>query len=725
MTSRFPAGSSATRKFGFAALAISLLILSPIAFYSKSPLVFYRFDGTYLLIAAVMQKIWSASDWYFTTNPLQGIGGLELPQHILIEPGLWLTAQLPTSIGPTAAMTFYALLLAVSIFWLATRLGMAPLPTIFAAWLGPLLALPYVYPSLGFDFLWGAPTFIMMIALNTGAILLFLDLGRGPLLGDVARFLAIAAVCAYHFLQFPNFAPVSLVVLAFFGVVALLMAGSARERLLKLAAAIVLGAAEAAIFAGLIIGLYGFAKPTFFWSEFFPRPGTLRDVSFLIAEHSRWPAWIAYGVSLAGALHAALREGAEMRPMARGFLAFIGAELVLIILIDQGWKGPRIAYIDIFAYPFYCVFAAHGAAAVIGWVRTRTGLVVEYSRASVVALCLLPWLVLIDFWPPPLERPLVRNLNPYIWPPAQTPVSNFLASEIALRPGQPFRGRIASIAGSDFEPEWISAPLITQHNYDVVNLFLSGNDHRLYGLWYYDIPTLLELNQFSSPFFHLLNARLLNAPGSKDLRTYETQSVPNDRIMALLGVRYLLSNKQLAERTPVLHYRLVEGQDLYVYSLPHPNLAGYAVTQTQHASDAQTAINLLADPSLDPRNVAVLTEAMQLPPPLVPARRSTLVVERGGYRVEAESAGTSLLVLPLEYSHCLRADLTASGPIPPRLLRANLAMAAILFSGDLKGTLKLRYGPLSSSCRLADWREAEALRLGDARQWPITQPSGQ
>jgi hypothetical protein len=170
---------------------------------------------------------------------------------------------------------------------------------------------------------------------------------------------------------------------------------------------------------------------------------------------------------------------------------------------------------------------------------------------------------------------------------------------------------------------------------------------------------------------------------------------------------------------------LVEGQDLYVYSLPHPNLTGYAVTQTRHANDAQDAINLLADPSLDPRNVAVLTESMRLPPPLVPARRSTLLVERGGYRVEAETAGTSLLVLPLEYSHCLRADLTGSGPVPPRLIRANLAMAAILFSGEVKGTLKLRYGPLSSSCRFADWREADALRLGDARQWPVAQPSGQ
>ena len=721
--------SKASRQFAFAALAISLLILSPIAFYSKSPLVFYRFDGIYLLIAAAMQKVWSASNWYFTTNPLQGIGGLELPQHNLLDPALWLTAHLPASTGPTTAMTLYALLLAISIFWLASRLGMAPLPTVVAAWLGPLLALPYVYPSLGFDFLWGDPTYIMLIACTTAAIVLFLDLGCGPLIADVGRFFAIAGVCAYAFLQFPNFAPVSLVVLAFFGVVALLMAASLRERLLKLAAAIVLGAAAAAIFAGVVFGLYGFAKPTFFWYEFFPRPGTLRDLSFFIADHSRWPGWIVYGVSLAGALHAARSGGAAMRPMARGFLAFIGAGLTLTILVNQGWKGPRIAYIDIFAYPFYCVFAAHGAAAAIGWVDRRIGRVVgygrvEYNRTGIAVLCLLPWLVLLDYWPAPLERPLVRNFNPYIWPPAETPVSRFLAREIALRPGQPFRGRIASIAGSDFEPEWMSAPLITQHNYDVVNLFLSGNDHRLYGLWYYGIPTLIELNQFSSPFFHLVNARLLNAPGAKDLRSYETQSIVNDRIMALLGVRYLLSNKLLPDRTPVLHHRLVEGQDLYLYSVPDPNLAGYSVMRIRRATDAQAAINLLADPSLDPRKVAVLTDGVEVPA-LVPARRSVLVVERGGYRIEADTPGTSLLVLPLEYSHCLSADLATSGPTQPRLLRANLAMAAILFSGEVKGTLKLRYGPLSSSCRIEDWREADALRLGEVREWPVARSSDQ
>jgi hypothetical protein len=709
-----------TRQFGFAALAISLLILSPVAFHSKFPLVFYRFDGTYLLITAMMQKAWAVSDWYFTSNPLQGIGGLELPQHNLIDPALWLVAHLPASIGPTAAMTFYAALLAATICWLATRLRMAPLPTIFAAWLGPLLALPYVYPSLGFDFLWGDPTYIMLIALNITVILLFLDLGRGPFVADAARFFAMAAACAYQFIQFPNFAPVSLIVLAFFGIVALVAAASMRERLTKLAAAAVLGCVAAALFGRLVFGLYGFAKPTFFWYEFFPRPGTLRDLSFFIADHSRWPAWIAYGVSLVGAIHAALRGDAGIRPMARGFVGFVLVNLALILLVNEAWKGPRIAYIDIFAYPFYCVFAAHAAVAALGSLKLNIGEFQLQSRAAMVALCVLPWLVLIDYWPPPLERPLARNLNPFIWPPSETPVTTFLADEIALQPGAPFRGRVASVAGSDFEPQWMQAPFITQHNYDGMNLFFSGNDHRMYGLWYYNIPTLFESNQFSSPFFHLVNARLLNAPGTLDLRSYETQSIQNDRIMALLGVRYLLSDKVLAGRTPVLHYRLVEGRDLYLYSVAGANTAGYAVTQVRRAASGREAIAILAKPSFDPRTTAILATQEEMPA-LVPVSASSLTVERGGYRIEADSPGTSLLVLPIEYSHCLHANLIASDTTAPRLLRVNLAMAGILFSGRVKGHLTLRYGPWSSRCRMDDWREADALKIGEAREWPRSQ----
>jgi hypothetical protein len=150
---------------------------------------------------------------------------------------------------------------------------------------------------------------------------------------------------------------------------------------------------------------------------------------------------------------------------------------------------------------------------------------------------------------------------------------------------------------------------------------------------------------------------------------------------------------------------------------PDTNLAGYAVTKVRHAASGQVAVALLADPALDPRTTTVLTPTNELPP-LVPVNGSSLVVERGGYRIEGDSSGTSLLVLPIEYSHCLHAILTTSSATSARLLRVNLSTAGILFSGRISGRLTLRYGPLSGGCRMEDWREADALKIGEARGWP-------
>jgi hypothetical protein len=179
----------------------------------------------------------------------------------------------------------------------------------------------------------------------------------------------------------------------------------------------------------------------------------------------------------------------------------------------------------------------------------------------------------------------------------------------------------------------------------------------------------------------------------------------------LTSMRCVLSDKLLPERTR-LSDRLVEGRDLHVYSVPDANLAGYAVTKVCVPP---------AGGRLSPcwRTRCSIRARLPSSPCLTSCWLSYLTVERGGYRIEADSPGTSLLVLPIEYSHCLRADLTTTGANLSRLLRANLTMAAILFSGRVEGTLMLRYGPLSSRCRIEDWQDANALRLGEAREWPM------
>ena len=102
-----------------------------------------------------------------------------------------------------------------------------------------MLALPYVYPSLGFDYLWGVPANISLIVIDTAIIVLFLDLRREPRRADMARLAAIVGLGVYQLVLYPNFAPISAVILFFFGAVVLLATGSWRERAIKLTYVIV------------------------------------------------------------------------------------------------------------------------------------------------------------------------------------------------------------------------------------------------------------------------------------------------------------------------------------------------------------------------------------------------------------------------------------------------------------------------------------------------------
>src|SRR5262249_20352557 len=191
----------------------------------------------------------------------------DVPGRALFDPSLWLVAHLPPSVAQIVAMTFYAAELAVAIVWLAIRLGLEPLPTVAASWIGLLLAFPYVYPTLGFDFLWGGPNYVPLTLQNTAIILVFLDLGRGPRAADVARFGAIAAIGTYQVIQYSIFAPMSVVMLVFFGVVAVFAATSPMERLIKLAAVTVLAAFSHFLFSAMLMCLLGFATTSLFFCE--------------------------------------------------------------------------------------------------------------------------------------------------------------------------------------------------------------------------------------------------------------------------------------------------------------------------------------------------------------------------------------------------------------------------------------------------------------------------
>jgi hypothetical protein len=123
------------------------------------------------------------------------------------------------------------------------------------------------------------------------------------------------------------------------------------------------------------------------------------------------------------------------------------------------------------------------------------------------------------------------------------------------------------------------------------------------------------------------------------------------------------------------------------------------------------SMRIVAQSDFDFAQQAVLSAPV--PQPLVAARDMRLSVIRGGWHVSGRSSGTSLVVLPQQFSHCLRARDPRV-----RLVRADLMLTGMIFAGQVDTDIVFDYGILSPGCRLADLNEMKQLGLKIDQRMP-------
>ncbi|HVN27746.1 MAG TPA: hypothetical protein VMT64_04630, partial [Candidatus Binataceae bacterium] len=140
-----------------------------------------------------------------------------------------------------------------------------------------------------------------------------------------------------------------------------------------------------------------------------------------------------------------------------------------------------------------------------------------------------------------------------------------------------------------------------------------------------------------------------------------------------------------------------------------PNLASYSPTQAARFADADAALARLADPDFDPMRAALVTADVAWPKDAVPALPARLTFTRGGFKLEAKSPGPSVIVLPLQFSHCLASRVTAGDP-DAHLIRVDLALTGLVFRREVAMDVQYRRWPRGSvACQAADYNEASAL----------------
>jgi hypothetical protein len=260
-------------------------------------------------------------------------------------------------------------------------------------------------------------------------------------------------------------------------------------------------------------------------------------------------------------------------------------------------------------------------------------------------------------------------------------------------------------------------------------MFDTGNSHDAAGLWQDSVPTLLEYNPLMTPPYFVFMRTFFTEPADRQIRNILATRRIDPRLLAAIGVRFVVTDAPFTGQArlrqtidiPVSKEMLarismqqpIPSFTLYLYELDNVNVGQYSPTEVRIASTASESLDLLADRSLDLARTAIAGE--DVGDELVAAQEVEFTVDPGHFTVKATSVGRSLLVLPLEYSRCLRLRAYGADAAKVRIFRADLLMTAILFEKQLDARLAYRSGPFSASgCRVRDARDMDNLEIENA-----------
>jgi hypothetical protein len=314
-----------------------------------------------------------------------------------------------------------------------------------------------------------------------------------------------------------------------------------------------------------------------------------------------------------------------------------------------------------------------------------------------------------------------RQYSQSFWPQKNTEITQYLRERIDLHPGETWQGSV--ITFNNAPPNEASTSWLIQNRFDISLWNFQGNDHRATGLWWHGIPTLFSYNQFMPPDYYYLVTRLFAKPEDIQQRSVVVLSKYDAKLLQLFGVRYVITNRPILDSKNSILRETLSLPDIcikknecsdkqFLYELPYPNLGNYSPNKMFVATTASEAIRRIQSPDFNPREDLVIHHPIS--GKFESATDSVLIFEKGGIHVAANSPSQSLLLLPLQYSHCLVFDTEKSKRSNNiELIRANIGLTAIRFSGNINQKISLSFGPYSNiGCRIRDYIDAKNLSLG-------------
>ena len=650
-------------------------------------------------------------------NPLQGLGSQMMPMNVWVNPAYWPFAlfdkELATDISAVVALFCYA----VACYVMARCFDLPRLPSVAAAQLSIILFGPAAL-TLRFSGVFSSiPGLAIVYAPH---ILAFGLLAR--LSADRPQVFFIAGglfgSLFYSLYSDPLWTMVSgLAWIVPFGIVTF----SPLRRDAIFVRCAVLGGCVALLFlSGALEYVYSLSQYTarVQFSDLLQRPRLPETTSVIFV--SKFAQYLYWCCLLGWVLGIWLLRG---RPRALVIAAAASAFSFLVYSIaylhlEGNWWLPIPIYIE---HALFALFWTGAIAGYWGAVKALAGRAHERMHDADRAE---PWISRWQVWMPSLSSgqaaattavlavlgasvvPAVFAAKSLRYPkeaakhwyeawPSEPELRQFLGNNIGLRDDRQFRGSVLFYTFRDDE-------------------FLT-----LDSLWTDGVPTTNEYSQLVSPQAVYFVSQLIKRNLVYDLNWFRPwinsggASFPMlFRTLRALGVRYVGGYEELhvpeLEDLPSASFpRRPPGKPpglWVIHELADVNVGNYSPREVTTIESAAEIITTLGAKNFDFTRQAVLSTEVR--DQLVPARDMKLSIVRGGLHVSGHSDGTSLVVLPQQFSNCLRAHDGRA-----RLVRANLILTGMIFSGVVDTDISFDYGIFSPGCRRADFADMKQLGI--------------
>jgi hypothetical protein len=668
----------------------------------------------------------------FTVNnisPISGMGAQILPMNAWANPAYWPFAFLDKEIAADAsavvAMGFFFL----SCFFMIRCFDVPVLPSILAAQSTVLLFAPTLF-LLRMPFVFStAPGNAVVYAPHLIALGLLARVKPGPWRNVALATAAIAILLFYSLSCDPLWTTVN----GFsWALPFLVVTVGARARTILMRSAVLGCCVAFLVVSGAAEYLYTLSQYTsrvqFSWVVDRPRGPNM--VSALVYSPTMR---VFYATCIFGwLLGLATLSGRSRLLVIAGilsFIAWIAYSFVYLLILSKPWFPPIPMYVEQCLCPLYLAAAAAGYWGALGLVAQWGYRLVNFTdsaarssqasrsplwrdrfaRSPRLAVAVLPFL-LVAIIPGAMANIALSRAEPLHerynerWP-NEPVVSKLLEDNLGQAIGETFRGSI----------------LFWNPSTEVSRDALGGYAANLTmeSAWARGVPTLNEYSQLVTPqalyFIHKMFQKDVRAHMNvffAPLHIAGSYSKSYWDVLRMLGVRYLMGFERLTIADDIgsppitLPHTVLEKEPpaWEIYELPSPNVGDFSPTQVLTASTAGEITMLLAKPGFDFDRQAVLETAIQ--EPLVPAREMRMVRIRGSIHVSGKSNGTSLVILPQQFTHCLRARDERV-----RLVRANLMMTGVIFTGELNTDILFDYGIFSPRCRRADLVDVNRLGM--------------